>query len=242
MPTVVATELISAGRCSEMDILLDLWMSAVYNDSQVQGSEIGPVVYLRNGTGSPLVAYSEMAVRWGISKATTGRVLKKFADMDYISLMSFPGRAGSVIYLHSYLSTMFQISDVLVDKEEVAMVLKINVTLPKETEPQADSAVTEHEVCVSEELSSVSKSNMEAVITKMAQVLDAQGISCFRCPKSVYKLYPLSDACREEYISHIKKGAVRFGMTVSCGDDKPVYTFELTLSPTEKDREGGARA
>ena len=122
------------------------------------------------------------------------------------------------------------------------MVLKINVTLPKETEPQADSAVTEHEVCVSEELSSVSKSNMEAVITKMAQVLDAQGISCFRCHKSVYKLYPLSDACREEYISHIKKGAVRFGMTVSCGDDKPVYTFELTLSPTEKDREGGARA
>ena len=50
------------------------------------------------------------------------------------------------------------------------------------------------------------------------------------------------EACREEYISHILKGAVRFGMTVSCGEDKPVYTFELTLSPTEKDREGGARA
>ena len=77
MPTVIATELVSAGRCSEMDILLDLWMSAVYNDSQVQGSEIGPVVYFRNGTGSPLAAYSEMAVRWGISKATTGRILKK---------------------------------------------------------------------------------------------------------------------------------------------------------------------
>ena len=42
--------------------------------------------------------------------------------------------------------------------------------------------------------------------------------------------------------SHIQKGAVRFGMAVSCGEDKPVYTFELTLSPTEKDREGGARA
>jgi len=211
----------------------------------VQGSEIGPVVYFRNGTGSPLAAYSEMAVRWGISKATTGRVLKKLADMDYISLMSFPGRTGSVIYLHSYLSTMFQISDVLVDKEEVAMVLKINLTLPDEmdeTDPQADSAVTEHEICVSEELSSVSKSNMETVITKVAQILDAQGISCFWCPKSIYKLYPLSDACREEYISHIQKGAVRFGMTVSCGEDKPVYTFELTLAPTEKDREGGARA
>ncbi len=74
MPTVIATELVSAVRCSEMDILLELWMSAVYNDSQVQGSEIGPVVYFRNGIGSPLAAYSEMAVRWGISKATTGRI------------------------------------------------------------------------------------------------------------------------------------------------------------------------
>ena len=125
------------------------------------------------------------------------------------------------------------------------MVLKINLTMPDEmdeTNPQEDSAVTEHEVCVSEELSSVSKSNMEAVITKMAQILDAQGISCFQCPKSIYKLYPLSDACREEYISRIQKGVVRFGRTVSCGEDKPVYTFELTLSPAEKDREGGARA
>ncbi len=241
MPVVVATELVSAGRCSEMDILLDLWMFAVYNDSQVQGSEIGPVVYLRNDTGSPLVTYSEMAARWGISKATTGRILKKLADMDHISLMSFPGRTGSVIYLHSYLSTMFQISDVLVDKEEVAMVLKINVTLPNETDSQADSAATAHEVCVSEELSSVSKSNIEVVINKMAQVLDAQGISCFQCPKSIYKLYPLSDVCREEYIFHIQKEAVRFGMTVSCGKDKPVYTFELTLSPpkrTEKEVPG----
>lgn len=242
MPTVIAAELVSAGRCSEMDIMLDLWMSAVYNDSQVQGSEIGPVVYFRNGIGSPLAAYSEMAVRWGIPKATTGRILKKLADMDYISFMLFLGRTGSVIYLHSYLSTMFQISDVLVDKEEVAMVLKINLVLPDETDSQEDSTVTEHEICVSEELTSVSKSNMETVITKMAQVLDAQGISCFRCSKSIYKLYSLSDACREEYISHILKGAVRFGMTVSCGEDKPVYTFELTLSPTEKSREGGARA
>ena len=54
---------------------------------------------------------------------------------------------------------------------------------------QVDSAVTEHEICVSEELSSVSKSNMETVITKMVQILDAQGISCFRCPKSIYKLF-----------------------------------------------------
>lgn len=54
LPISVANELVSAGRCSEMDAMLDLWINTVYNDTQVQGSEVGPVVYMRNGTGSPL--------------------------------------------------------------------------------------------------------------------------------------------------------------------------------------------
>jgi hypothetical protein len=120
LPVSVATDLISSDRCSEMDIVLDLWVSAIYNDNQVQGSDLGPVVYFRNGTGNPLVTYTELAARWGLSRATVGRVLKKLAALDYISLMSFPGRHGSVIYLQKYLSTMFEISDVMVDKEEVA--------------------------------------------------------------------------------------------------------------------------
>lgn len=62
MPVTTAAELVSAGRCSEMDIVLDLWLSTVYNDEQVQGSEVGPVVYLRNGTGLPVLNYSELAV------------------------------------------------------------------------------------------------------------------------------------------------------------------------------------
>lgn len=44
LPVSVALELVSSARCSEMDIVLDLWVSAVYNDTQVQGSEVGPVV------------------------------------------------------------------------------------------------------------------------------------------------------------------------------------------------------
>lgn len=233
MPVVTATELVSAGRCSEMDIMLDLWLSAIYNDSQVQGSELGPVVYLRNGTGSPLVTYSEAADRWGISKTTAGRILKKLARLDYISLISFPGKTGSVIYLRGYLSTMFQISDVLIDKDEVAMSLNINVTLPDEAE--TDTPTAGHGVCVPPELSSVSKSHMETIIDKMAQVLETQGISCFRCSKSTYKLYPLSDGCRESYIMHLQGAPVRFGMAVLCGDDRPVYTFEFSLSAIGKD-------
>ena len=240
MPVTTALELVGAGRCSEMDILLDLWLSTVYNDRQVQGSEAGPVVYLRNGTGCPLVNYSELAVRWGISKATVGRILKKFEKLEYISLMTFPGTKGSVIYLRNYLSTMFQISDVLIDKEEVAMVLNIRISLPDKDGGAEDNAVLEPEVCVSEELSSVSKTQMEAVISKVAEILDLQGVSCFRCAKATYKLYPLSDDWEGKYLCRPREAPDRcIGMDVYCGDDKRVYTFELTLSPAggKKERE-----
>ena len=51
LPVATATELISYDRCSEMDAMLDMWINTVYNDSHVQGSEVGPVVYFRNCTG-----------------------------------------------------------------------------------------------------------------------------------------------------------------------------------------------
>ena len=232
LPVSVATDLISSDRCSEMDIVLDLWVSAIYNDNQVQGSDLGPVVYFRNGTGSPLVAYTELAVRWGLSRATVGRVLKKLAALDYISLMSFPGRHGSVIYLQKYLSTMFEISDVMVDKEEVAMTLNIRLELPKEDSADLDAPALEHEVIVSDELASVSKSHIEIILQKMAQILMAQGISCFGCPLSRYKLYPLSGDCREDLLPRAREQSpMRFGLAVLCGN-KQVATFELTLSPS----------
>lgn len=82
----------------------------------------------------------------------------------------------------------FQISDILIDKEEVAMVLNIKLDLPDESESGMDTPTLEHEVCVSDELLSVSKQHIELVILKMAKTLSAQGIRCFGCPKSKYKL------------------------------------------------------
>ena len=231
LPVSVITDLISTSRCSEMDIILDLWVSAVYNDNQVQGSDLGPVVYFRNGTGNPLVAYTELAVRWGVSRATVGRVLKKLAALDYISLMSFPGRHGSVVYLKNYLSTMFEISDVMVDKEEVAMTLNIHLELPDESGSSQNTPSIEHEVIVSNELNSVSKSHIEIIIQKMAQILMAQGISCFGCPLSRYKLYPLSGDCREDLLPRAREqSTLCFGLSILCGN-RQVTTFELTLSP-----------
>ena len=231
LPVSVVTDLISTSRCSEMDIILDLWVSAVYNDNQVQGSDLGPVVYFRNGTGNPLVAYTELAVRWGLSRATVGRVLKKLAALDYISLMSFPGRHGSVVYLKNYLSTMFEISDVMVDKEEVAMTLNIHLELPDESGSSQNTPSIEHEVIVSNELNSVSKSHIEIIIQKMAQILMAQGISCFGCPLSRYKLYPLSGDCREDLLPRARDlSTLCFGLSILCGN-RQVTAFELTLSP-----------
>ena len=231
LPVSVVTDLISTSRCSEMDIILDLWVSAVYNDNQVQGSDLGPVVYFRNGTGNPLVTYTELAVRWGVSRATVGRVLKKLAALDYISLMSFPGRHGSVVYLKNYLSTMFEISDVMVDKEEVAMTLNIHLELPDESGSSQNTPSIEHEVIVSNELNSVSKSHIEIIIQKMAQILMAQGISCFGCPLSRYKLYPLSGDCREDLLLRAREqSTLCFGLSILCGN-RQVTTFELTLSP-----------
>lgn len=77
-PVAAVHELISMGKCSEMDIVLDLWVHAIYNDGQVQGSELGPVVYFRNCTGSPLTNFSDLALRWGMPPAYPMRSMTIF--------------------------------------------------------------------------------------------------------------------------------------------------------------------
>ncbi len=174
LPVSTAAELVSLGKCSDMDILLDLWISAVYNDQRVQGSFSGPVAYFRDGSGCPLVSYADLAQRWGISKATVGRVLKKLAKQGHISLLTFPGRHGTAIYLQNYLSTMFQISDVMVDKEEVALSLNIKLA-PQESEATAAEQPADS---VSEDPIIVSEPTEYQIAQRVLQILALQGISC----------------------------------------------------------------
>ena len=230
-PVAAAHELIGMGRCSEMDIVLDLWIHAIYNDEQVQGSDIGPVVYFRNCTGNPLVSYAELALRWGISKASVSRILNKLQDKEYLSLVSFTGRHGSVIYLCSYLSTMFSISDVMIDKEEVSMTFQIPVHLPDSVSTEDDKIKDEQIFIeegdsVSSQRACVSNSHIHVVIQKVAQILAAQGVSCCECPKTQYKLYPLSDCKDSKY---------RYSLQISCPDGDVRYHFELSLLPLESE-------
>ncbi len=221
-PIASVHELISMGKCSEMDIILDLWIHAIYNDRQVQGSEVGPVVYFRNYTGNPLTSFSDLSLRWGISKATVSRTLNKLQEKGYLSLVSFPGRHGSVIYLCNYLSTMFNISDVMIDKEEVSMSFHIPIHLP-DTEPDTEvSSIKDEQILVSNENGSVSESHKKLFVKKAAQILAAQGLSCCECPKTLYKLYSLSD-CGEPDI--------KYSLQIDCPDGNQSYRFELTLLP-----------
>ena len=112
-PIAILNKLIGMGKCSELDILLDLWLHTVYRDERVRGSDKGPVVYYRSCTGEPFVGYTELADRWGVSRSTVSRTLNKLAENGYLTLIVGTGKKGSVIYLNNYLSTMFQISDVL---------------------------------------------------------------------------------------------------------------------------------
>ena len=233
IPVRIAKTLISGESCSEMDMLLDLWISTVFNDPHVKGSDIGPVVYLRNGTGYPLLNYNDLAVRWNVSRATAGRMVKHLEELKYIKVIAFPGRKGSVIYLENYLSTMFHISDVLIDKEEVAMVLNIKISLPDKEEENVEVETFDHAVIVSDSVSSVSKTQIQVILNKMANVLDSQGLACFRCPKSAYILSSLSDDCIGNSLVPLNREPdIRFGVSICCGDNKPIRKFELTLTPT----------
>lgn len=232
-PIAAAHELISLGKCSELDIVLDLWLHTIYQDNQVQGSDKGPVVYFRNGTGNPLTNFSDLARRWGISKSTLSRILNKLEGMDYLSLISFPGRHGSVIYLNNYLSTMFQVSDVMIDKEEVSMAFHIPFHTPDTSLEITDSPIRDEQISVPSEENSVSKPHMRAMVRKVAKVLATQGLPCCECPRTVYKLYPLSD-CME--------GNYRYSLEISCPGGWNGYYFELTLSPVAEQkvfRKGG---
>ena len=154
----------------------------------------------------------------------TWKLLKKYRDVVWSLELSV-----------QHVRTMFEISDVLIDKEEVAMTLNIHLELPETAETEESHSISEHEVIVSDALSSVSKSHIETILRKMADILSTQGISCFSCPLSRYKLYPLSDDCWEELIPRARgKSTAHFGLTILCGTNTSIATFELTLTPFEE--------
>lgn len=246
-PYHLVSEFIGSGKCSEMDIILDLWLNTIYNDSCIPGSDVGPVVYIRNGSRSPLIGYEELGKRWGISKSTAGRIMRKLEEAGYIKMVAFQGKYGTAIYLCNYLSTMFQISDIKIDKEEVAMALNIRVNIPEEEEIMEETEVIDEEkaialacqngenevsaaqISVSKNICCVPKSHLVKMIQKAAKALYLQGIACCTCTHARYLLSPLSQDCKSK--------TVNIDLLIHCPESEIFYRFALTIEPVEEETE-----
>ena len=232
---------------NDMDIILDLWLNTIYNDFCIPGSDVGPVVYIRNGSRSPLIGYEELGRRWGVSKSTAGRIMRKLEESGYIKMVAFQGKYGTAIYLCNYLSTMFQISDIKIDKEEVAMSLNINVNIPEEEEIMEENEVmdaekaiaaacqnganevSESQICVLKNFRCVPKTHLVQMVKKAAKALYLQGISCCTCTRARYLLYPLSYDCKSKIVNT--------ELLIRCPDGETYYRFAMTIEPVAEKNE-----
>lgn len=149
--------------------------------------------------------------------------MNKLQTAEYLSLVSFPGRHGSVIYLCNYLSTMFNISDVMIDKEEISMAFQIPIALGNIVNESVPELVKDEQITVSGSVNSVSKHHIKEIIEKVAGILVAQGVSCCVCHKTRYILYELSDCRKTKY---------RFSLSIGFPDGDSSYQFELIPAPT----------
>ena len=175
--------------------------------------------------------FNELGERWSLSKASVSRLLKKLEEKEYITLISFTGKHGSVIYLNNYLSVMFNISDVMIDKEEIAMKMQLPIHVPEEITIE-DSAsvsvsetVTDSQITVTKNDSCVPDSHMKFIVQKVAELLDSQGIPCCHCSKTRYILSPLS-ACKDIFNT--------FTLNIICPYGNAAYRFELSVSPGDE--------
>jgi len=122
---------------------------------------------------------------------------------------------------------MFNISDVMIDKEEVSMTFQIPTIIPDGTPVPEDNSIKDEQIYVSDNAACVSESHIRQMVKKVAGILAAQGVSCCECPKTHYKLYSLSD-CKESII--------RYSLEIACPNGDASYRFELTLSPVDMDK------
>ena len=117
----------------------------------------------------------------------------------------------------------------MIDKEEVSMTFQVPVHLPDSVSME-DAKIKDEQILIEEgdsvssQVACVPNPHIRSVVRKVAQILATQGISCCECPRTQYKLYPLSD-CED--------GKYRYSLQLGCPDRNVRYHFELTLLPLE---------
>ena len=143
------------------------------------------------------------------------------AEGDQVSAYINAGVSGRVKIL--YAQKDMEVADVMVDKEEIAMSLCIKLKSHEVVEEiDADS--------VSKSANSVSKLDVEILLTKIISFINAQGFSCSDCGRMEYMLLELSD-CKEGIKSKIKSIAEdkKYRLIVTCGGKRALFEFEIRL-------------
>lgn len=212
--------LIGADRCSEIDMLLDLWLNTVFQDPQVPGSDLCPVVYFPNESRLPLISYSKLAARWNVSKATVHRALKKFETLGLLTCYHCAGKRGSVLMLRGYLTTMFCMGESSPTVQDLSY--RIHPSYKKSTYV---SRCTSDFVPASSERSpilpeSVSKPDIPLILENLRNALFSSGFRCSACPNAIYRLSNLS-GCKE--------GVLPYTLSIYCGTSGKLYRFSLKL-------------
>lgn len=220
-PVKQLSALMGTDRCSEADMLLDLWINTFFQDPQVPGSEVCPVVYFRNEGTLPLVSCTMLAARWNVSKATVHRVLKKFEVLGLLTCYHCIGKRGSVLMLHGYLTTMFCMDDVSPTSQELVSCMR--PSHEKEDVSSAECSLDDAPkpsgpVSILPEI--VSKPEIPLILENLRDALFASGFRCSACPHALYRLSNLSD-CR--------KGEAPYDLAIFCGTSGALYHFSLKL-------------
>ena len=110
------------------------------------------------------------------------------------TLLTFPGRHGTVICPENYLSTIFQVADVPVDKEKIAQSLNIKMAV-EETEDIAhacaESELDGNDSSVSDTEFIVSDLHIEEAAKEADKALARQWFTGYFLRKSIYRLSKL---------------------------------------------------
>lgn len=177
------------------------------NDLEVTGSLLGSIVYFRGIRESALVNNSELAARWGVSRATVFRILKKLQGRDFIDAIHFTGASGSVIYTKNYMQTMFDVEELYIDRDEVVTVFETTERMKPEA---ADCPITYTVQELSEENGVGSKEEFigskwdsKRLVSKVREVLINKGFSELLNTAAIYRLSPLSLDCKGNIKSYI---------------------------------------
>lgn len=203
-------------------MLLDLWLHTVFQDASVPGSAVGPVVYFRQESGLPLVSCASLAVRWGVSKATVHRVLKKFEQLSLVAVHHYPGKRGSVIVMQGYLSTMFSVADACPTRQALAAELALPAREGAGCPVESAAVGTGESTTFHWPADAVSKPNVRLILENLRNSLFASGFRCSACPHALYRLSNLS-GCRD--------AVTAYDLAIVCGAGGPSYRFSLKLEP-----------